>query len=148
MWVNVQRTILPLLLVIAGIGSAIYGAKCRVIPVVQENEEEITLPGPFPFLPGLPGPEGQPFPDAGTMPPGPPFAEGQPPGDEPPAGMPPPLWQPPGMSTKVLKKVILTTDELEPTIIREVSVGGLTLADSGEIKRTYSGDQGPALCPT
>jgi hypothetical protein len=52
------------------------------------------------------------------------------------------------MFEKVIKKTIVTTDEPEPRIIREVSVGGLMLAESGEIKRTYSGQDGPALCPT
>jgi len=65
-----------------------------------------------------------------------------------PPGMPLVPWQPPAQFVTVIKKTILTTDELEPRLIREASVGGIMLADSGEIKRTYSGDEGPALCPT
>ena len=62
--------------------------------------------------------------------------------------MPPDAWQPPQMFAKVTKKIIETTDEPESKVIREVSVGGLALNGSGEIMRTYSGDEGPALCPT
>jgi len=58
------------------------------------------------------------------------------------------MWQPPPEFTKAIRKIIITTDEPEPSIIRGVSVGGVTLAASGEIQRTYSGEEGPALCPT
>jgi len=37
--------------------------------------------------------------------------------------------------------------ESEPQLIREVTVGGVTLSDAGEIKRTYAGKP-PSLCPT
>ena len=37
--------------------------------------------------------------------------------------------------------------ETEPQLIREVTVGGVTLSDAGEIKRTYAGKP-PSLCPT
>jgi hypothetical protein len=148
MWAIILRAIVPLMLLVAGIVSAIYGVKHHTVEVVQEHEEEISIPIPTPFAPGPPGPDGQPF---GEGPPGPggePFAEGQPPGGEPPMDGPPPFWQPPPMFAKMIKKTIVTTDEPEPKIIREVSVGGVALAESGEIKRTYSGDEGPALCPT
>ena len=35
----------------------------------------------------------------------------------------------------------------EPALIREVAVGGLERDDSGEIKKTYTG-QAPKACPT
>jgi len=142
------RAIVPLALLVAGIGSAIYGARHHVIPVVQEREEEISIPIPTLFGPGVPGPEEQPPSGGPPTPEGAPGAEGQTPGREPPMDGPPPMWQPPPEFAKVIKKTIVTTDEPEPKIIREVSVGGVTLADSGEIKRTYSGEEGPALCPT
>ncbi len=151
MWAIIQRAIVPCVLLVAGIVSAIHGASRHVVEVVQEHEEEISIPIPT-FGPGPAGPEDEAFPGAPPGDRGPPFAEGQPPGPgplgQPPMDGPPPFWQPPPMFEKVIKKVIVTTDEPEPTIIREVSVGGLTLADSGEIKRTYSGNEGPALCPT
>jgi hypothetical protein len=108
----------------------VYGATRHRIPVVQEREEEVSIPVPTPFGFGPLGPDGQPLP----------------PGPEAP-GMPP-IWQPPPQFAKVIKKTIVTTEESEPKVIREVSVGGVTLAASGEIHRTYSGDAGPALCPT
>ena len=141
------RAIVPLALVAAGIASLIYGATRHTIAVSQEREEEVSIPIPMPFAPGPPGREGEPFPPGPPMPGGPPDAEG--PGPDGPRGdMPPDAWQPPQMFAKVTKKIIETTDEPESKVIREVSVGGLALNGSGEIMRTYSGDEGPALCPT
>ena len=37
--------------------------------------------------------------------------------------------------------------ETEPQLIREVTVGGVTRTDIGEVKRTYS-VKAPSLCPT
>ena len=142
MWMILRRAVVPLLLLTAGVSLGVYGAKRHVIPVIDEHEEEVSLPISAPFGFGLPGVQGEPFPG------GPAFGEGQPPGEGSPMDMPPPPpWQPQPMTTKVMKKVILTTDEPESKIIREASVGGVAMVD-GEIKRTYSGDQGPALCPT
>ncbi|MHC4592951.1 MAG: hypothetical protein ACYS8L_09695 [Planctomycetota bacterium] len=42
---------------------------------------------------------------------------------------------------------IVETSESEPGLIREVTVGGVTRLETGEIQRTYSGDA-PSLCPT
>lgn len=36
----------------------------------------------------------------------------------------------------------------EPNLIKEVTVGGLERDTSGEIKKTYTGEQAPAACPT
>ncbi len=141
------RAIVPLVLLAAGIGSVIYGARHHTVAVAEEHEEEMSIPIPTPFSPGPPGPEGEPFPGGPPMPGAPPGAEGREPGG-PPTDMPPEPWRPPQLSTKVIKTVIVTNDEPEPKVIREVSVGGLTLTAEGEIQRTYSGDAGPALCPT
>jgi hypothetical protein len=40
-----------------------------------------------------------------------------------------------------------TVMESEPALVKEVSIGGVTLAGSGDIQRTYSG-QAPSQCPT
>jgi hypothetical protein len=141
------RAIVPLALLGAGIASLFYGSTRHTVAVSQEHEEEVSIPIPAPFGPGPPGREGEPFPGGPPIPGGPPDADGPGPGG-PPNDMPPQPWQPPQMSVKVIKKVIETTDEPESKVLREVSVGGLTLAASGEIFRTYSGDEGPALCPT
>jgi hypothetical protein len=152
MWAIIQRVIVPGVLLVGGLASAIYAISRHVIAVVQEHEEEISIPVPTPFGPGPVGPEGDAFPGGPPQSFGPPLAEGGPPGpgprDQPPMVGPPPFWRPPPVFEKLIKKVFITTDEPEPTIIREVSVGGLTLAESGEIKRTYRGNEGPALCPT
>ncbi len=39
------------------------------------------------------------------------------------------------------------TAKREPALIREVAIGGLERDDSGEIKKTYTG-QAPKACPT
>lgn len=157
MWRIIQRAVLPGVLLAAGVASWIYGASRHVVQVVQEQEEEISIPVPSPFGPGPMGPAGEPFPGGPPQEGGLPPFDGQPPGqgpidqppmDQPPMEGPPPFWQPPPVFEKVIKITIVTTDEPEPKIIREVSVGGLMLAESGEIKRTYSGQDGPALCPT
>lgn len=36
----------------------------------------------------------------------------------------------------------------EPALIKEVTIGGLEREASGEIKKTYTGQQAPAACPT
>ena len=36
----------------------------------------------------------------------------------------------------------------EPALIKEVTVGGLERDASGQIKKTYTGEQAPAACPT
>lgn len=36
----------------------------------------------------------------------------------------------------------------EPTLIKEVTIGGLKRDASGEIKKTYTGNRAPAACPT
>jgi hypothetical protein len=43
---------------------------------------------------------------------------------------------------------IVTKSIPEMNLVKDVSVGGLTRNDRGEVERTYSGDEGPALCPT
>ncbi|MHC5034353.1 MAG: hypothetical protein ACYTFZ_04900 [Planctomycetota bacterium] len=42
---------------------------------------------------------------------------------------------------------IVETSESEPRLIREVTVGGVTRLETGELQRTYSGEA-PSLCPT
>jgi hypothetical protein len=62
------------------------------------------------------------------------------------------------MVIETVKKNVLTTvveNEPEAMIVREVTVGGVVLAESGVLKRTYgptsaNGDEvpPPSLCPT
>jgi hypothetical protein len=135
MWTKTRRPVLPVLLLIGGIASTIYGAWFHYIPVVggairqvveeQEVEETITLPPPFEPPPGFPPP--------------------------------PPIVQTIVRKVSVTKDVIedVTKDEREFTFIREMSVGGVKLLASGQLRRTYGptldGEgptEMPSLCPT
>ena len=128
MWRIVGRLILPVFLLVGGIASLIYGAKYHTAPVVEEKEIEVSLAPPMVegFLPGLEGPPGFP-----------PLLEG------PPGLMPPIIELPPERQI-----VSITKEEPEPILIREITVGGVALLDSGELRRTYSGEAPPSLCPT
>ncbi|OHB69866.1 MAG: hypothetical protein A2V70_02230 [Planctomycetes bacterium RBG_13_63_9] len=135
MWAMAKRTALPMLILVGGIASLVYGTRFHYTPVVQgevkqiveeqQIEETITIPQPFEPPPGFPPP--------------------------------PPILQTIVRTIKVPKDVIedVTIHELEPTLIREVTVGGVTLLASGRIRRTYGptlDGQGstemPSLCPT
>ena len=132
MWRIVVRLILPALLLVGGIASLIYGAKYHTAPVVEEKEIEVSLAPPMGdgFLPGFEGPPGFP-----------------PPLEGPPGLMSPMIELPPELMKQ--KQIIsITKEEPESILIREITVGGVALLDSGELKRTYSGEAPPSLCPT
>jgi len=119
MWAIVRRAILPALFLIGGVVAIVYGVSYHRVPVLVETESQTTMDAPLEI----------------PLPPS--F------GDNSPFGGPP----------AVVKKTVTRIDrsikvESEGTIVREVTVGGLALQDSGAIKRTYTGDKGPALCPT
>jgi hypothetical protein len=42
----------------------------------------------------------------------------------------------------------VTSTQLEPALIREVSIGGLARDDEGQLRKTYSGNKAPKACPT
>jgi len=54
------------------------------------------------------------------------------------------LSQPP---SQVQSAAAVPMTETEPQLIREVTIGGVTRTNTGEVKRTYSG-KAPSLCPT
>lgn len=122
MWATIKRAIVPLLLLICGVASLIYGAKFHATPVVQQKEVEVPIAPSELFPPPL-------------------FGEPPLPGEPAPFGEPPPFL------TQAKETILIAEDELEPAIIRDVTVGGLVLLASGELKRTYSGEA-PSLCPT
>jgi hypothetical protein len=130
------RTIPSLVLLAAGAASLLYGVIYRTAPVSEEQEIEIDIGGPPMFGP----PEDEPFGPPGMPPPGEPF-------DEPPFAGPPGMMGPPPVLAKVKEKIIVTEEESEPTLIREITFGGITRLASGVLKRTYSGAP-PLLCPT
>jgi hypothetical protein len=72
---------------------------------------------------------------------------GEAPWDGPPAGGLPPFALPEPMFQTVTRVDLVPRDEPEWVIVREVTYGGITRLENGQLKRTYSG-QPPALCPT
>jgi hypothetical protein len=138
LWAIVQRALVPIVLVGAGIALVVYGAAYHTVEVAEEQEIEIEVEPPMPFGPEFPGDD----PELGG-PPG--FG---PPGLEPPELAPPfPIVQPPPDFAKRQVKVLVTEVEREPVVIREVTIGGLVLLEPGTLERTYSGKP-PSLCPT
>jgi hypothetical protein len=132
-----RRALLPILAAIVGVGMLFYSAKVHRISVTEARESKKTIEFPM------------------EMPQGPPQFSGGPPMDGfPPDG--PPMGGPlPGEKPPMIKKTITVVQpvslwELEPAIVRDVTVGGVQLLASGEIRRTYdsSSGKGPALCPT
>lgn len=135
----IKRVTLPVLLLFGGAGLLVYGAAIHSLRVVEERETEETIVIPSPFEPPPLYPDSPPdFPEP------PPFLAG-----------PPPIVE------KVIRKTREIKHESEPALIREVTIGGVTLTReesiaslfgvtllaSGELRRTYSGEA-PSLCPT
>jgi hypothetical protein len=130
----IRRVIVPVGLAIAGLVAIVEGVWYHPIPVLVKTETTKTISIPLVIPPG---------PDMnGPLSPG---------GRSPfPPGMP--FGRP-----NVMKQTVTETtwDSLvisEPDATRDVTVGGLERIVSGEhageLKRTYSGGKGPALCPT
>jgi len=65
----------------------------------------------------------------------------------PPFGEASPFGGPPFRKEVVKEKLLVTTAESEPALVREVTIGGVALTPAGALKRTYSG-KAPSLCPT
>ncbi len=122
-----QRLILPALLAVAGLASLIYGAAFHVAAVTeqQEVEETIEIPSAFGAPPGEVGDFA--LEDPGAMGGGP--------------------FMPPPMTTNVKRRIFITADTPEPTLLWEITFGGLTRLETGELKRIYTGDA-PSLCPS
>lgn len=116
----------------------IYGARYHtaVVHEVREEQREILIPlaGPG-FGPGfgMPGGPVMGGPDEPGMPGG---AEGLPPGEA--QGF---------IKKKVTQHLQVDKIVAEMSLNREVSFGGVALADDGHLRQTYSG-RPPSLCPT
>jgi hypothetical protein len=121
----IRRAVLPLLLAIAGIAALVAGVGYHKIPVLVEKETTTTI-------------DEQPMPLPGMLP-----------GEPPPPDAPP---MPPPIKRTITNIDLVPLTISEPELIRDVSVGGVVRETSGEyagkLKRTYSGEAGPALCPT
>ena len=157
-----------LVLLAGGIVAVAYGARRHTVAVVcqaveeREVEEEVTktiqVPNDAPDAEPAPG---ELPPPAENMPPGEtPPAQGQ---ETPPSGESPPAQgeQAPqaalfkSVKVKVLEttmkpvQVEKTLSESEPTLIREMTVGGVVRLATGVLHRTYGeGVEPPSLCPT
>lgn len=163
MWIFDRRAAAAILLLLAGVGMAVYGAAFHAIPLLVEEERqyEVLVPGPImPFGPfGLPstpaenqpvgGPADNPFETPGAGRP----AEQMSPQENPfePSLQSPMDSQgmvPPGLVTrKITERVALDEWMPEWVVVREVTFGGVARLENGQLKRTYSGKP-PALCPT
>jgi hypothetical protein len=169
------RSIVPTIVLLAGIAAVVYGAMYHTQTVTVEQEVEIDLGPPpgfgDPLLDdgfGPPADDGfGPPPDDGFGPPPddgfePPMDDGfEPPMDDgfgppPDAGFGPPpgdgfgapgMGAPPPFLTKIKETIIVPEEESEASLIREITIGGVTLLAEGILRRTYSGEP-PSLCPT
>jgi hypothetical protein len=116
----IRRAVVPALLIIVGVAGLVEGVLYHPIAVLVEKETKKTIDVPLPAQPAFP------------------------------RGM--------GFARPTVIKQTVTLTELvamvisEPDATRDVTVGGLVRIGSGEhageLQRTYSGDKGPALCPT
>jgi hypothetical protein len=120
MWSIIRRAILPVLLLIGGLASIIYGTIFHSALVQMEEETKTTIEVPSQSVP---------------------LGEALPRGEAPFGG------RPQFVKKTVTRIDTVSIVESEPVLTREVTVGGVVRLDSGELKRTYSG-KGPALCPT
>ena len=132
---SLARGTAPLVLVLAGVASLVYGCGYHSTIVSWEQEVEIELPPPGGGMPGgmdrPPEPGGGP---AGFGPPGEDFGTLWP---EPP---PPQEW------LTIQDTVVVSEEAAEPQLIREITFGGVRW-EAGMLWRTYTGEP-PSLCPT
>lgn len=143
-----QRALLPTVMLGLGIASLVWGAKHHVLEVFEEQEIEISVAPPPEMVQPTAPPMGMPMgPDAmgGGMMPGFPGDPGfGPPGM---AGPAPIMAGPPPEVQKIKQIVMISKEEPENQVVFEITIGGLALLETGELKRTYTGAP-PSLCPT
>ena len=144
---HVKRFLAMVFLLLGGAGSLLYGSFCHRVTVEEDKQREISIAvptmsefGDTSFEPGgdtmagdidpfhTPSDGGDPSENPFENPPGPPV----------PFGM---------RFEKVTEKYVESSEEWEPTIVWEVTIGGVVRMANGPLKRTYSGKP-PALCPT
>jgi hypothetical protein len=172
------QAIVPALVVIAGVAAVAYGALYHAVPVLRQEleermvEEQVvkTIQIPVPVMPGdgeqpLGNPPGGPGSPPGAGPwlptelqPGekPPAGPAPPGQDSPPGGPPPPsgmryITQSVTVTERTMKLVPVTNavEELEPVLVRAVTVGDILRNESGQLGWTNGVQtEGPALCPT
>ena len=160
-----NRTVWLIVLLLGGSGALLYGSLFHVVTVAEEKEREISI-----AIPALSGSGGRFSEHGGHVEAGPtpeepgagddattdsvdPFRSSPPKGTQQ-EDLENPFESPsvsaglPGMRfEKVTEKFVEAREEPEWVIVREVTVGGVTRLDNGQLKRTYSGKP-PSLCPT
>jgi hypothetical protein len=153
---RIRRLLSLIVLVLAGIGSILYGALYHTVTVEETKQREISIAVPTmsgfempPMNPQMPGAGGEQAPG------GPPSDDVNPfqtPGSvgssENPFAGPAAPPAPPGMKfEKVTEDYVESITEPEWKIVYEVTFGGVARLANGHLKRTYTGDP-PSLCPT
>lgn len=147
---HVKRFLAMVVLLLGGVGSLLYGSFFHGIMVEEEKEREISIAvptmsefGDMPFEPGggAMADDINPFDMYSGS-----GESSENPFENPPEPSAPPV--PFGMRfEKVTETYVESSEEWEPTIVWEVTIGGVMRMANGQLKRTYSG-QPPALCPT
>lgn len=114
-----RRAVLPALVLLSGLAFLVFGSRFHNLPVLAEEKTEVTIEVPVPMTPdNMAFPGGQDF------------------------------QAPPQFRKQTVKNTkIITINEFEPMLIHEVTIGGVVLDKSNDLKRTYSG-KAPSLCPT
>jgi hypothetical protein len=122
-----RRGLLPIVMLGLGIASLVWSAKHHVLEIYEEQEIKISLEMMQPMgPPGFPG-----GPDGGMEP----------------GFMPPFMAGPPPELQTVTFFELVSKEEPESQAVFEITIGGLALLETGELRRTYSGAP-PSLCPT
>ncbi len=140
--IRLTRITVPLVLLLAGVFSLVYGAvyHSAIVSVQHEIEIDLTPPPPGMDLHGGMGMHPEPGLD--------PFDFGAP--DEgfgdPWVDEPPPWLAPPQELLTMRDTVIVHEQTAEPLLILEITYGGVRLQE-GVLWRTYTGEP-PSLCPT
>jgi hypothetical protein len=138
-----NRLAAPILLASGGLAAVVYGVVYHHVEVFEKTQVSKTIKIPVPFSPGGPIGGDSAFGEPGSSPG--PFGDG-------------PLSQQPAFVTKKVTAIeFVSKTESEPTLLRQMTVGGITLVrdpekeeadlEAGSLLQTYSGDL-PALCPT
>jgi len=133
-----RRLITPLFLACAGIAATIYGAWFHCVQVIGEKEIEETKQVPV-----------QPAPKnllAGDLSGSSVWGNDSSSGEDGSGKATVSQSEPAFVVEKVTRVAEVPKMEFEPSLLRELTVGGVTF-QAGELRRTYRGDT-PALCPT
>lgn len=179
-----SRIVCPILLLLTGSGSLLYGLLFHAVTVCTEEEREVSIAYPTPF--SRMAPQRDPSSGAEESPLEQPSRAGEssreaqaqsdgaagpdevnpfetPPAQgaqeemnetasenpfETPSAVDGELPLPSDVTVeRITEKMLVSQDEREYVLVREVTVGGIARLADGQLRRTYSG-QPPSLCPS